>query len=188
VSSGRSISVSRDSVSSVVAESQRGENQKSGDTPWRAVARPETKPPEAKPTTPGKGVEMNARLMRKSALRVDVSKLRVTEKKLERSGISSSPVRNARTGDARSVRDKSTPPDRKGLDAERRKAQPSKSDLRDRAKDAKGKVEPVRSDPRDARNMCKSRPSDNRPKDKPKGGGGGGGRKFVPWKGTKYGC
>ena len=31
--------------------------------------------------------------------------------------------------------------------------------------------------------VCKARPEDNRPKP-----GGSGGRKFVPWKGTKYGC
>lgn len=31
--------------------------------------------------------------------------------------------------------------------------------------------------------MCKSRPTDNRPK-----GGGGSGKSFVPWKGTKFGC
>lgn len=31
--------------------------------------------------------------------------------------------------------------------------------------------------------MCKARPTDNKPK-----GAGGGGKKFVPWKGTKFGC
>lgn len=31
---------------------------------------------------------------------------------------------------------------------------------------------------------CKARPEDNRPNP----AGGGGGKKFVPWRGTKYGC
>lgn len=30
---------------------------------------------------------------------------------------------------------------------------------------------------------CKARPKDNKPK-----GSGGGGKRFVPWKGTRYGC
>lgn len=44
--------------------------------------------------------------------------------------------------------------------------------------------------PRDEKKnvFCKERPKDNRPKEEPRRGGGGGGTRFVPWKGTKYGC
>jgi hypothetical protein len=75
------------------------------------------------------------------------------------------------------VRDTKLNPDHKRKDAKRPDARQTKSDTR----------EPVRSERRDARPMCKSRPTDNKPKDKPRGGGGGG-KSFVPWKGTKYGC
>lgn len=36
---------------------------------------------------------------------------------------------------------------------------------------------------RDNKTVCKARPTDNKPK-----GGGGGSKRFVPWKGTKFGC
>jgi hypothetical protein len=45
------------------------------------------------------------------------------------------------------------------------------------------KPEPAKSPQVRDQQMCKSRPTENKPK-----GGGGSGKSFVPWKGTKFGC
>lgn len=105
--------------------------------------------------------------------RVSRLKIQVTTRQLERRGIGVSTVPKARTEDSKVVRGKVSPPDKAG-DAKRRGAQPRKSDpAPDKQRDrGKGKTpEPAkRSDPRDARTVCKDRPRDN----KPKGGGGSG--------------
>lgn len=75
----------------------------------------------------------------------------------------------------------------KGYDAVRGKPaklrEASRARIReDRARVGKKDSDPDRTDDRDC-TKSKERPKENAPKK-----GGGSGKKFVPWKGTKYGC
>lgn len=156
--------------------------------PDKGVPAKPAKPPVTKPVEPAKPVEPQKHKRAPSGLTFASLTPQVTKKQMERNGIASSPVR-ARTEDARLVREKATPPEKKTEDAKRRRAEPYKSahlsDPKYKGYDAsKGKPgKPDRSqNVRDPRH-CKDRPTDNKPK-----GGGGSGKSFVPWRGTKFGC
>lgn len=174
----RSVSASSPTASSsklyipIAPDPVRQSSGSVSNTPGRVVA------PSVKPVEPGKPVvaPSQARVVRQT-------KLKVTTRQLERSGIASRSVPKARTDSVSAVRGKSSPPE-KAVDAKRRGAQPAKSAPSKAENQTKREKPAARSSEHsDARQEkrpepahCKARPKDNKPKK-----GGGGSKRFVPW-------
>lgn len=106
-------------------------------------------------------------------------------------GVPAAPVKHKRSPSALSfgsVNTANTPPKKVNTVHDARPKTPDVVAKRSERSTTDGKntskPEPAKS-PQKVREpqMCKARPTDNKPK-----GGGGGSKSFVPWKGTKFGC